>query len=102
MERAPEQNSVLKTCEELGIGFVPWGPVGLGYLTENRYCTNFDASTDLRAGFRFTPENLAANMPIVDLLRRFAEKRTLLRLKFLLLGLWHRSHGLFRSCAHVI
>ncbi|MCY7834349.1 aldo/keto reductase, partial [Bacillus spizizenii] len=56
MERAPEQNSVLKTCEELGIGFVPWGPVGLGYLTgkiDTR--TNFDASTDLRAGFfRFT------------------------------------------------
>ena len=77
MERSPEQNSVLKTCEELGIGFVPWGPVGLGYLTgkiDTR--TNFDASTDLRAGFfRFTPENLAANMPIVDLLRRFAEKK---------------------------
>ena len=33
MERSPEQNGVLKTCEELGIGFVPWGPVGMGYLT---------------------------------------------------------------------
>ena len=31
MERDPEQNGVLKTCEELGIGFVPWGPVGMGY-----------------------------------------------------------------------
>jgi aryl-alcohol dehydrogenase-like predicted oxidoreductase len=33
MERSPEQNGVLKTCEELGIGFVPWGPVGMGFLT---------------------------------------------------------------------
>ena len=31
--RDPERNGVLDTCEELGIGFVPWGPVGLGYLT---------------------------------------------------------------------
>ena len=33
MERDPERNGVLTTCEELGIGFVPWGPVGMGYLT---------------------------------------------------------------------
>jgi Aldo/keto reductase family len=33
MTRDPERNGVLKTCEELGIGFVPWGPVGMGYLT---------------------------------------------------------------------
>ena len=33
MERDVERNGVLKTCEELGIGFVPWGPVGMGYLT---------------------------------------------------------------------
>ena len=33
MERDPERNGALQTCEELGIGFVPWGPVGMGYLT---------------------------------------------------------------------
>src|SRR5437879_1535328 len=33
MQRDPEKNGVLVTCEELGIGFVPWGPVGQGYLT---------------------------------------------------------------------
>lgn len=77
MERAPEQNGVLKACEELGIGFVPWGPVGMGYLTGKLDAhTNFDPKTDLRAEFsRFTPENLAANMPIVELLREFAEKK---------------------------
>jgi len=77
MERDPEHNGVLKTCEELGIGFVPWGPVGMGYLTgkiDER--TKFDPKTDLRAEFeRFTPENIAANRPVVDLLKRFAEKK---------------------------
>ena len=77
MERAPEQNGVLKTCEELGIGFVSWGPLGMGYLTGKMDArTKFDPKTDFRSGFeRFTPENLAANMPVVDLLRRFAEKK---------------------------
>jgi aryl-alcohol dehydrogenase-like predicted oxidoreductase len=77
MTRDPEQNGVLKTCEELGIGFVPWGPVGMGYLTGKIDArTKFDPKTDLRSDFdRFSPENLAANMPIVDLLRQFAKKK---------------------------
>ncbi len=77
MERDPEKNGVLATCEELGIGFVPWGPVGMGYLTGKIDArTNLDPKTDLRSGFeRLSPENLAANMPIVDFLTRFAEKK---------------------------
>ncbi len=77
MTRDPEQNGVLKTCEELGIGFVPWGPVGLGYLTGKIDArAKFDPKTDLRFEFsRFTPENLAANRQVVDLLRSFAEKK---------------------------
>ena len=77
MERSPERNGVLEACEELGIGFVPWGPVGMGYLTGKIDAhTKLDPKTDLRSGFdRFSPENLAANMPVVDLLRRFAEKK---------------------------
>ena len=77
MERDPEKNGVLKTCEELGIGFVSWGLVGMGYLIgkiDPR--TKLDPKTDLRSGFdRFSPENLAANRPVVDLLIRFAEKK---------------------------
>ena len=75
--RDPERNGVLDTCEELGIGFVPWGPVGLGYLTGKIDArARFDPRTDLRSGFpRFTPEALAANMPVVDLIKRFAEKK---------------------------
>lgn len=77
MERDPERNGVLKACEELGIGFVPWGPVGMGYLTGKIDArTKFDTKTDLRSGFdRFNPENIAANMSIVDFLKRFAEKK---------------------------
>jgi aryl-alcohol dehydrogenase-like predicted oxidoreductase len=74
MERGPEKNGVLQACEELGIGFVPWGPVGMGYLTGTLSAsTPFDTQKDLRAGFeRFTPEAIAANQPILDLLTRIA------------------------------
>jgi aryl-alcohol dehydrogenase-like predicted oxidoreductase len=77
LERDPEHNGVLQACEELGIGFVPWGPVGMGYLTGKIDArTKLDPKTDFRAEFdRFSPEKIAANMPIVDLLKRFAEKK---------------------------
>jgi aryl-alcohol dehydrogenase-like predicted oxidoreductase len=75
--RDPERNGVLQACEELGIGFVPWAPLGEAYLTGKIYAdTKFDPKTDLRSEFpRFTPEALAANRPVVDLLKRFAEKK---------------------------
>lgn len=77
MERDVERNGVLSTWEQLGIGFVPRGPVGMGYLTgtvDGR--TKLDPKTDLRLGFdRFTPANLAANRPIVDVLRKVGERR---------------------------
>ena len=77
MERDVEKNGVLAVCEELGIGFVPWGPVGMGYLTGKIDArTKLDPKTDLRSGFdRFSPENIAANMPFVELLKRVAEKK---------------------------
>jgi aryl-alcohol dehydrogenase-like predicted oxidoreductase len=74
MTRDPEQNGVLAVCEELGIGFVAWGPVGMGYLTGKIDSqTKFDPKQDLRADFeRFSPESLTANMAVVDLLKRVA------------------------------
>jgi aryl-alcohol dehydrogenase-like predicted oxidoreductase len=77
MERDPERNGVLAACEELGIGFVPWGPLGMGYLPGTMDAhTKFDPQTDLRSGFdRFSPENLAANTPFVTVLKRFAGKK---------------------------
>jgi aryl-alcohol dehydrogenase-like predicted oxidoreductase len=58
MNRDPEHNRVLKTCEELGIGFVPWGPVGQGYIAAKIDAqTKFDPKMDMRSGFpRFSPE----------------------------------------------
>jgi aryl-alcohol dehydrogenase-like predicted oxidoreductase len=77
MERSPEHNGVIPTCEELGIGFVPWGPVGQGYLPGKMEAgMTFDPKTDLRSGFpRFAPENLTANKPAVNVLKRFAAKK---------------------------
>ena len=77
MERDPEKTGVLAACEELGIGFVPWGPVGMGYLTGKMDGnTKLDPKTDLRTTFeRFSPENLAANRPIVEFLRQFAARK---------------------------
>ncbi|WP_281638010.1 aldo/keto reductase [Flavobacterium marginilacus] len=77
MERSVEKNGVLDLCEELGIGFVPWGPLGMGYLAGQLNAqTPFDTKLDLRSAFdRFTPEGLAANMPIVNLLNRFASNK---------------------------
>jgi aryl-alcohol dehydrogenase-like predicted oxidoreductase len=76
MNRDPERNGVLQACEELGIGFVPWGPLGMGYLPGTLDArTKLDPKTDLRAGFdRFSPANLAANQPFVDLLQRMGQK----------------------------
>lgn len=73
--RRPEAE-VLPTCEELGIGFVPYSPLGKGFLTgkmdEN---TAFD-STDFRNTLpRFTPEARKANQALVDLLGKIAEQK---------------------------
>ena len=77
MTRDPEHNGVLGACEELGIGFVAWGPIGMGYLTGKIDSqTKLDPKQDLRSGFdRFSPESIAANMVIVDLLKRVAAEK---------------------------
>ena len=73
--REPEQ-SVMPTLEELGIGFVPFSPLGKGFLTGTiDSSTKFD-STDFRAIVpRFTEENRKANQALVDVVKRFAEQK---------------------------
>ncbi|HEY3940076.1 MAG TPA: aldo/keto reductase [Bryobacteraceae bacterium] len=74
--RDPEQNGVLATCEELGIGFVPFSPLGAGFLTAKIGTTTEFDSTDFRnMSPRFTPEARAANLALVDLLKRIAETK---------------------------
>jgi aryl-alcohol dehydrogenase-like predicted oxidoreductase len=77
MNRDPEKNGLLDTCEELGIGFVPWGPLGMGYLTQKLNAdTKFDPISDLRSGFdRFKSEALAENKPFVDRITQLATKK---------------------------
>ena len=73
--REPEE-SVLPTLEELGIGFVPFSPLGKGFLTGKiDSATKFD-STDFRAVVpRFTEENRKANQALVDVIIGFAEQK---------------------------
>ena len=74
--RDPEAE-VLPTVEELGIGFVPWSPLGQGFLTGKVDSTmTFDSTSDLRASFpRFTPKARKANQPVVDLLSAIAKRK---------------------------
>jgi aryl-alcohol dehydrogenase-like predicted oxidoreductase len=68
--REPEAE-VLPLCAELGIGFVPWSPLGAGYLTGKINASTPIDSTDFRAGSpRFTAEARTANQALVDLLGR--------------------------------
>ena len=73
--REPEE-TVMPTLEELGIGFVPFSPLGKGFLTGKIDTdTKFD-STDFRSTVpRFSPENRKANQALVDLVRSFAEMK---------------------------
>jgi len=79
IERSPEHNGVLQTCEELGIGFVPWGPLGQGFLPGKLNVdaqSTFDPKTDLRTGFpRFSPLVMKNNQPIIEFLTTFGAKR---------------------------
>ena len=74
--RRPE-DEVLATCEELGIGFVPFSPLGKGFLTGTiSASTSFDTSNDIRALIpRFEPEALQHNQPVVELLASVAQRK---------------------------
>ena len=73
--REPEEE-ILPTLEELGIGFVPFSPLGKGFLTGKiDATTTFDSSDFRNTVPRFTPENRKTNQAVVDLVRRIAEKK---------------------------
>ncbi|MCO4250325.1 aldo/keto reductase [Pseudarthrobacter raffinosi] len=74
--RRPEED-VLAACEELGIGFVPFSPLGKGFLTGTiDTSTSFEAGNDIRATIpRFTPAARENNRAVVDLLAGIAERK---------------------------
>jgi aryl-alcohol dehydrogenase-like predicted oxidoreductase len=84
LERVVEPE-ILKTCEELGIGFVPWGPTARGFLTgrfdEKSTFERFDRRSSVAA---FTPEALKANMPLLTLVREWAKKKGVTPVQFAL------------------
>jgi aryl-alcohol dehydrogenase-like predicted oxidoreductase len=70
------EKEVLPTCEELGIGFVPYSPLGRGYLTGTLNEHTTFASVDVRSRLpRYTPEALKANRGVIDLLARIGEQK---------------------------
>jgi aryl-alcohol dehydrogenase-like predicted oxidoreductase len=72
--RDPE-HEVIPTCEELGIGLVPWAPLGKGYLTGGVIPSDNFHAEDLRSTLpRFTPQALRHNRPIVELLQQVGER----------------------------
>ena len=73
--REPEKE-VMATLEELGIGFVPFSPLGKGFLTGKiNEDTKFDKTDFRNIVPRFTPENRKANQAVVDLVRQLAERK---------------------------
>ena len=73
--RGPEA-SVLPTCEELGIGFVPWSPLGVQFLTGAIDANTRFAPGDIRGvASRFSPENLPHNLALVEVVKRWAERK---------------------------
>ena len=74
--RNVEQNEVLRTCEQLGIGFVPFSPLGAGFLTGKIDANTAFDSTDFRnISPRFTTKAREANQAMVDLLKEIADKK---------------------------
>ena len=73
--RGPEKE-VIPTCEELGIGFVPWSPLGVQFLAGSIDANTRFAPGDIR-GFesRFSPDNLPHNLVLVDLVKSWAKRK---------------------------
>ncbi len=93
MHRLVEENGVLDTCRELGIGFVPYSPLNRGFLGGciNEY-TVFDRNNDNRHTLpRFQPDTMRANMRIVNVLQDFGRTRGMTSSQVALGWLLHKS-----------
>jgi aryl-alcohol dehydrogenase-like predicted oxidoreductase len=70
------ENEVIPACEELGIGFVPWSPLGVAFLSGAIDANTRFAQGDIRGvESRFSPENLPQNLALVALVKRWAERK---------------------------
>ena len=74
--RDVEKNGVLAVCEELGLGFVPWSPLGAGFLTGKIDTKTQISASDYRAASpRFTPEAVAHNLALVERVKAVADRK---------------------------
>lgn len=75
MERSFERD-VIPACKELGIGFVPFSPLASGFLSGKVHANDQYQGDDVRRVItRFSPENVTANQPLIDLVSRFAAEK---------------------------
>lgn len=73
--RGPE-DGIIELCQELGIGFVPWSPLGVGFLTGAIDANTRFADGDIRkVESRFSPENLPNNLALVNLIKSWAARK---------------------------
>ncbi len=92
--RNVEKNGVLAACEDLGIGFVPWSPLGAGFLTGKIDANTEIGATDFRAASpRFTPEAREHNLALVDLVRKVAERKQAAPARSRSPGCWRSGRG---------
>jgi aryl-alcohol dehydrogenase-like predicted oxidoreductase len=97
--RAPE-TEILPLCEQLGIGFVPFSPLGKGFLTGKIDQTTTFAKDDFRNIVpRFSAENREANQGLVDQIGKLAAEKKVSRRRSRSRGSWPRNPGSFRSPA---
>ncbi len=97
--RGPE-DAVLPLCEELGIGFVPWSPLGVDFLTGTIDERTRFAEGDIRAiEGRFAPDNLPNNLALVALLRTWAERKSVTPARIALAWLMAQKPLSFQSPA---
>jgi aryl-alcohol dehydrogenase-like predicted oxidoreductase len=74
--RDPETNGILDACAELGIGLVPYSPLGRGFLTGALGTATFSEGDFRKLLPRFTPEAMAKNQALIDRIRSIAEAKT--------------------------
>ena len=91
MVRTPEQDGVLKACDELGIGFTPYMPLAVGFLTgaikPGQVYKNDDAKRTITW---FTDENLKKNQPVLEMLERYSKKKGATYAQIALAWLMHK------------
>ncbi len=97
MERMFEKD-VIPACEELGVGFVPFSPLGAGFLSGKYTAKDRYSGDDVRRVItRFAPENITANQPLLELLQKFADEKNATSAQIALAWMLHKKNFIVPS-----